>query len=163
MNHIRLFILISFLFLTSCVSVNLGGGKASKATDISYVAPKSSFDKIKNEGFDHAWQNPKNGNTIAFLSECRSKTDISMQLMEKESLEALENLKIIKSNLFEYNEREAKELLAEGQVDGIPVKIQLVLLKKNECNYTISFVGRKKFFDVDQGTFQTFLTEFKAP
>lgn len=163
MNHIIKYILISFLLLTGCVSVNLGGGKASKATDIIFVAPKVSFDKIQNESFDHAWQNPKNGNTIAFLSECRTKTDISMQLMEKESLEALENLKIIKSNSFEYNDREAKELLAEGQVDGIPVKIQLVLLKKNECNYTISFVGRKKFFDTDQNTFQTFLTEFKAP
>lgn len=163
MNHIRIFLLLLFFHLLGCVSVNIDGGKPVKSTDVKFQEPKNPFKKISNSTVDVAWQNTKNGNTIAYLSECKLKADISLQTMETESLAALANLKVNKSEVKEYNEREAKEVIAEGQVDGIPVKIKLMLLKKNECNYTFSYVGRKKFFDSDMSVYQQFLDGFQAP
>ena len=163
MNHIAVLLSFFILPIVGCVSVNLGAGKVEKASDVQFQEPKPPFQKIDNPTVDLSWQNIKNGNTIAFLSECNAKAEISIQTMETESLAALSNLKILKSEMKEFNEREAKEILAEGQVDGIAVKIQLMLFKKNSCNYTLSFVGRKKVFDKDTSEFQTFLIEFKAP
>jgi hypothetical protein len=163
LNHIRIFLFILFFHMLGCVSVNIDGGKPVKSSDVKYQEPKVPFKKISNPTVDMAWQNSKNGNTIAFLSECKLKADISLQTMETESLAALANLKVSKSDVKEFNEREAKEVLAEGQVDGIAVKMKLMLLKKNECNYTFSYVGRKKFFESDLNIYQQFLDGFQAP
>lgn len=154
---------MSFLLMTSCVSVNLSGGKVKKADNVKYFEPQPPFLSIDNQQVDKGWQNKNNGNTIAFLSECNSKTEISLKMMETESLSSLANLKVLKSEVSSFNDRESLSTLAEGQVDGVQVKLQLLLFKKNDCNYTLSFVGRKKFFDKDSSIFQKFYEEFKAP
>lgn len=163
MNHISVYLIFLSLMMLGCVSVNLTPSKASKATDVKFASPPPPFHKIENPTVDLAWQNKNNGNTIAFLSECNLKIDIPLQMMETESLAALSQLKVLKSENVEFNDREAKIILAEGQVDGIWIMLKLQLLKKNGCNYLFSYVGRKKFFDTDLFTYQSFLNDFKAP
>jgi hypothetical protein len=160
--HPLLFIIVMFTHV-ACVSVNLDGGKISKANGVKFSEPKSPFKKIDNPSVDSAWQNPSTGNTIAYLSECGNKGDITLAAMENENVSAISSAKVIRTALKEYNSREAKESTVEGIVDGIPVKMTLIVFKKNGCNYTLSFVGRKKYFEDDFNNFKFFKENFFAP
>jgi len=168
----RLFIgggLIVSQFLLGCVSVDqiLIPPVPKKAEGLQFTSPssypKSDFKEVKNSTVDLAWQNTKNGNTIAYLSECNPKTDPSLKAMEAENLAALTNVEIVETNDTNYNEREALISTVNGQVDGVEVRIRQVIFKKNGCNFTLSYVGRRKFFDKDEKTFKLFVEGFKAP
>jgi hypothetical protein len=158
---------VLFIFVVcthvACVSVNLDSGKTSKASGVRFSEPNSPFKKIDNPTVDHGWQNPQSGNTIAYLSECNAKADVTLAAMEGENISALTNAKIVKTENRNYNGRESKESTVEGLVDGIPVKMALLVFKKNGCNYTLSYVGRKKYFEADLPRYKTFKEKFNAP
>ena len=151
------------VILFGCVSVNLDSGVTKKAEKIELTEPTLNFVKIKNKTVDQAWQNVKNGNTIAYLSECNSKSDPTLKTLQDENLSALTNIEIIDSKELTFNDREALLTTANGLVDGVGIRIRLLIFKKNGCNYTVSFVGRKKFFLADEMSFSKFIEGFKAP
>ena len=151
------------LSLTSCVAVNIGPGKPSKADGLKYNAPREPFTEIKNTSVDHAWKNHKTGNTIAFLSECKASDEVPLKNLESESLAGLDNKQVLSSEEFQYNEREAIRSSAQGSVDGVPVRMKLVIFKKNDCTFTLSFVGRASQFNWDDSEFSKFTDSFKVP
>ena len=158
-------VLIFGLGLSSCVSVDtiLAPSPPKKAEGLNFNEPSFDFKSIKNNTVDRAWQDSKNGNTIAFLSECNAKTDPSLKEMENENLAAMTNVNITENRDTTYNEREALFSSVNGQVDGVEVRMRLVLFKKDNCNYTLSYVGRKKHFPSDEKIFNDFVEGFKAP
>jgi hypothetical protein len=155
--------ILTLLVCSACVSVDLGLGKAQKADGITFASPTGHFKKISNSTVDSAWQDSVNGNTLAFLSECNSKTDLTLKTIEAENLAALTNIVIVESKDFTYNDRDALRTIVNGQVDGVPVRMEVVIFKKNNCNYTLSFVGREKYFKSDEAQFNNFVEGFRAP
>ncbi len=165
--HLRHFITSIFLglalLLSSCVSVNIKPKAAARSTEYKYQAPDSSFTKLDHDQTDLAWQNQKNGNTIAVLSECSENRDPSLNDLENEMLQVLSNTKISSTQNLVFEDREALRSVIEGKVDGIPVKVDVLTFKKNSCAYTLTYMGRANGFDKDQVVFERFLKGFKVP
>lgn len=159
-NH--LFICSFVLFLGACVSVQLPGGKSTPAEDVEYAAPAAPYKLISTNSADRAWLSASTGNTISFLSECGAN-DPSLQQMETETLSALNSLKIIETKDLSFNGRAARQTVAQGKVDGVPVQILVIIFKKNGCNYTLSYGGIEKNFQVEAAAFESFKQSFKAP
>lgn len=159
MKHLAIVIL--FLTLTSCVSVNVSPTKATRAKDLRVKVPSNPFQPIQNSSVDQAWQSKTTGNTIAYLSECGG-ADVNLKQMETESLSALTGGTILETKNSLFNERESLETLALGKVDGIEIKMKLILFKKNNCNYTISYIGRKDPYQTEESHFNDFLKGFIA-
>lgn len=153
---------MSLLFV-SCVSVKIPNGKVTPAEDVELKTPLAPFKEIKIGNSDKAWFSATTGNTISYSSECGGNSDLSLQQIETDSLSALSNLEIIKVEEFTYNGRAARQSLAQGQVDGIPVQLSLLVFKKNGCNFTLSYGGTKKNFEAEKHFFDTFKDHFKAP
>ena len=154
---------LATLFFVGCVSVSLNSGKTKKAQDLKMKEPQNPFHSIKTDNADYAWQSDKTGNTIAVLSECNTPTDISLKNLESDSLTALSQIKIVNSEKQTFNNREALQTTADGKVDGVPIRLDLLVFKKNYCNYTLSFVGRKSSFDSEREYFDKFKQSFEAP
>lgn len=146
----------------ACVSVKLPSGTGTPAKDLKYNAPDSPFQEIKVNSGDKAWLSGATGNTISYLSDCNGNADPTLEQLQTDSLGVLDKLKISQSKTFDYNGREALRTLAEGEVDGVPVKTDLVVFKKNGCNFTITYGGVAKTFDSEKRTFEKFLESFKA-
>lgn len=149
--------------LSGCVSVQLPGARSAKATNILLQKPNSPFKAIDSETSDQAWQSIKSGNTLAYLSECQPAVESNLKTLESESLSALSNSKIIKTDSKEYNGRESIFTLAEGSVDGVPVSVALLVFKKNGCNFTMTYSGRKSVFSSEYPQFEAFKESFKVP
>lgn len=157
-------ILISLCFaVMGCVSVNLKPKAPLHSTEYKYQAPDASFRKLDNEQTDLAWQNEKSGNTIAVLSECSETRDPSLQDLEAEMTQVLNDHKVIQSQPLTFEEREALRSLIEGKVDGISVSVDVLTFKKNSCSYTLTYMGRSQGFEKERKVFENFLKGFKVP
>lgn len=160
---IRITTCILALFLSSCVSVKLGDSKIASAKGVRFSSPGFPFKQIKVANSDRSWLSEKTGNTISFLSECGSNVDLSISQIETDSLSALNKVEVLQAEVTEYNGREAHKTLVTGELDGIPVQLALLVFKKNNCNYTLSYSGVKKNFASEESYFQNFINDFKAP
>lgn len=166
-RHQRFIILMGFLFaafaMSACVSVSISQPPPSKAKKVSFTEPQTPFAAFSTENADKAWQSEKTGATIAYLSECQGNMDTQLKTVESESLTAITRPVVLSSKTGLFNERESIETLAEGSIDGIHVKISLVVFKKNGCNFTITYMGRKTRFDSELNLFSRFKESFVVP
>ena len=160
-HHFKFFIMT--LVLSSCVSVQLPSGKVTQAKDVQYKEPGEPYAAIKTQNADKTWLSSKTGNTISYLSECGGTGDSSLQSIEGESLSAMSDLQVVKSEELTYNGREARQTIAAGSVDGVSVQIILLIFKKNGCTYSLSYGGLKKQFSRELPFFEFFKQEFRAP
>jgi len=157
--------LIFFFFavgLSNCVSVNLPSSSGSPAKDVKFDAPASPFEDMKVKTADKAWISKNTGNTISFLSDCNSSSDPTLQQLQSESLAVLDNLKVLDSKDSDFNGRESNSTFAQGEVDGVPVKTEILVFKKNGCNFTLSYGGVLSRFEAEKKFFDKFKESFKA-
>lgn len=149
--------LLGFL-LTSCVSVSLKQQPSIKSEKISFPELNSPFVKIKNKNFDHYWMSDKTANTIAIYSDCTPDRDISLEAMDRESVDAVDNAEVLSTKKFSFAQREAIATIYTGFIDGIKVKVKNISLKKNGCHFTITYSGVSKKFPSEEGFFDRFLS-----
>lgn len=62
-----------------------------------------------------------------------------------------------------FNSRQALNLMAKGQVDGVSVQMALIAFKKNSCSYVITYNGVDKEFANEVAEYEEFKRSFKAP
>jgi len=155
-------LLILGLTHVSCVSVNIGPKKAGRAENIRTSPPGNSFQSISETAADQAWQSQKTGNTISYLSECPEPA-MSLELLTSESLAVLKNNHVIEQKTKFFNGREALATRAEGTLDGIGMKMQALVFKRNGCSFLITYAARKDRFNDELHEFTQFLESFQAP
>lgn len=151
-------------FLSACVSVNIGNsGNSQKSETVKYKAPGKPFEEFKTELVDNAWKNPKNGNSISFLSECNSAADPTLETIYKGLISSIDRAESQNKNNITYNGREALRSTVSGYVDGVQSKFDLLVFKKNNCTYILSYVATEKFFSENLGAFEKFTENFVVP
>lgn len=163
LNSIVALLLVSAsLLLNGCVSVNLGPRKAGRASNIRYQAPGVDFQDADNSSADKAWQSRKTGSTISFLSEC-PEPSLPLEAMTREFVGVLKDSRFLEQNEKFFNGREALQSVAVGSLDGIPMKIESLVFKRNSCSYLLTFVARQDRFNEEVQQFLSFLDGFQAP
>ncbi len=156
------FILAASLFF-GCVSVKLGPHKTERSEGVRFSAPDKPFAQLEPRGADQAWKNPANGNLISYLSVCNDPADPDLETVRSEMLAALENARILSTVDRDFNGRRALSSEAEGAVDGVKTRLELLVFKKNNCTYSLTYLGLVNRFAEDRGRFQAFIDSFEAP
>ncbi|PIS10958.1 MAG: hypothetical protein COT73_06520 [Bdellovibrio sp. CG10_big_fil_rev_8_21_14_0_10_47_8] len=118
---------------------------------------------MDSSGADISWQNPKSGNTIAIISECSEMKDPALSDLENDAAQAFSAAKVVQTTKETFSDREALRSQIQGTVDGIAVKMDILTFKKNSCNYSVTFMGRLRLFDLDHSAFEQFLKGFSVP
>lgn len=160
---LALFLFASLCALSGCISLSIPSGAGKKARDVGFVAPAPGFREIGDEIADKAWVNDRTGNTVSFMSDCGGKSDPGLEQIQSDALSVLNDLKIENEKRFPFNGREALSAVASGTMDGVPVRMKVVSLKKNSCNYVLSYTGVARSFNADVRAFDQFVEGFKAP
>lgn len=150
--------------LTACVSIDLSENEIQKATNVRFQAPNSKvFKSISSENIDHGWRNNKNGNTITFISDCGNPYDPSLESIEAGIVSGLQDLKRISTEKPMYNSRASRNSVYTGNVDGIASKVELIVFKKNNCIYVLSYLAVDKYFAENHQDFKNFTEGFRTP
>ena len=148
------------VFSSGCVSVSLGPKPAERSKAFRFQSPGGDFKEVKIEDMDRTWRSTSTGNTISIKTSCDEAGDPSLTYLRGLLFEGIDQLKITLNELTTYNGREALHSIAQGRIDGIETGIELMIFKKNNCSYTLSYIGVKDRFEKDRSTFQNFLNGF---
>ena len=149
--------------IVGCVSVSLSTTKPKKATDVGFVQPSVPFKEISLPNADRAWQNKQNGNTISFNSTCNESADPSIEAAKDDLLSSLDDTKILDHKDGIFDGRESETTSAIGTVDGVRTQVEILVFKKNNCIFSLSYVGVEKNFSQNVAQYSEFLQSFKAP
>ncbi len=163
-KQLRYTILIFYyLFLSSCVSVDLSKKQTFHNRDVRFSEPNKPFQEIKSDSLDKVWRHSKNGNTISYFSECQSEEDPDLEQIQKGIISQISNYTILKSNPVVINQRTGLHSVVDGNVDGVNTRVELLIFKKNNCTYIITYAGVTISFAENMIDFNNFVGKFYAP
>lgn len=156
-TYLCLVILLNFT-LVGCINLPFGNNKErERSKSIKINAPSVNYENYDSKNIDQGWIHSKNGTTISYLSDCTESNDVSLKQMEITALGGLQNLKIIEQSDLTFAERKALRTHAQGEVDGVIVDVDLLLIKKNGCRYTFTLTGFPQTFSQAKSDFNQFL------
>lgn len=151
------------LLLANCVSVKLAQQEAKRAIGVKFAEPGNPFQSDKSKDVDAAWQDPKTGNTISYLTDCADPNDPTLESIIQGALGGITELKYDKKDNTTFQGREARRVLVSGNVDGVMTKIDMLTFKRDNCIYILNYVGVEKSFAQDHAAFDKFVQGFRAP
>ena len=147
----------------SCVSVGIDKPKVQHSSSVEFMAPSSPFEKFEAKNLDSAWKNSKNGNSISYLSDCNTENDPSHEAILDGIVASVPHKKVLSSEMIQFNNRKALQAKVSGSVDGVETLFEVLVLKKNNCIYVLTYVGLNDSFKRDLSTFEKFKEGFKVP
>lgn len=150
------------LLLSSCISVRVPFEASSKADNIEFQAPGAPFILLEANIADHAWISEKTGNTLSYLSECKTHSD-KIEEFALDSVKAIEKAQIQHRGEIEINGKKGYEIIAVGFMDKAHVKMVVTTLRHGNCFVNLSYGGLEKNFSREIDHYQEFKKRFKAP
>jgi hypothetical protein len=163
MNIFRICSFVVILAASACVSVQLGPKGPVNAKNVRFTPPKTPFEKFEIQDVDQAWKNRDNGNSISYRTSCDDPVESTIQTIQQSIASGFDSYTVESSQNTQFNGREALQSVLQGKLDGVSTKLELLIFKKNNCTYTLTYVALPKNFSKDQGTFHEFLKGFTAP
>ena len=163
LHHLAQLSFCSVLFASACVTVKVGDAPPEKATSVKFQAPSLPFAESESAEADRLWTNSQSAVSISFVSRCNDGTDPRLSDIQGQLISAVEEPTIELEKKYPFNSREALDTTISGRLDGIPVKLRLISFKKNNCHYTLSYVGKPRAFAKDAQVFENFSKSFEAP
>jgi hypothetical protein len=156
-------IFTTLLLGTGCVTVKLGGQESQRADGVTFRDPPSPFVRDNRIEVDAAFKNPRNGNVISYLSDCKDPTDPPLDSIVTGVLAGLTEMKTESKEPLQILGREGRRVVAHGKVDGVLSGIELLVFKRNQCVYILSYVGVKDAFSENRADFNRFIEGFRVP
>lgn len=162
-SHLRIALLLAFCStFSACVSLSLSPEtKVSK--DLYFAEPQSNFESRDSDNLDGYFVEPASGNSISIKSSCYDPADPKIETLEVAAFSGMTVVKEVKRAKTQFSKREALHSLKEVRIDGVPVMVEMLIFKKNNCNYLISHVGVKTNFNKTKNDFDSFLKNVRAP
>lgn len=157
-----IFIFALLIALPSCVSVKIPNTVIEKAKNVGVKPPTSPYKKSNSASSDEMWVSNKTASTISYFTSC-SNSEPALKAIRTNAFSSLEGVEVTKEESIQISEREGLKSNVEGKLEGVPVKVQFVVFKKNSCSYHLSYVSLKENFDKEIEQFTTFVRSFRAP
>ena len=156
-------LLAFFAACLGCAILGSGEDPVKKNPDIKFDSPNKPYEKSHISSADHVWQSGLTGNTIAINSTCQQYNDLTLKNRQQNILAGIDNLKVQTDDTVTFDGREAQRIVSLGTADGVPISVDLIILKKNNCTFDIAYIARTKTYKEEHLTFEKFLTGFHVP
>ncbi len=151
-------ILLLMLLISSC-SIMMGGSAPPSAKGKEY---KISFTESgwkllkKDERSDYVFEND-DGRILLSNSFCGEFQDQALDHLANKTFKSVGSFQSSKGSYTTLENREAYRLEGRGKVDGVPVGLQILNTRRNNCYFDFVSIVPEKFIDADSGLFDRFL------
>jgi hypothetical protein len=173
MNRIKRFPIFLPFVVLSLISCFGGVKKTGKVTGYQpgKVLTKKGFYRVGELSPDWerilkgnamiAFRNSQFGSSIATDAFCDQAYDDSpLPMLTRHLFAGLQDLKVIKEEPFEMDGRGALRTLFQASLDGVPVKVDAVVIKKNWCLFDFYLVSPPQQYEAAAPAFETFYRGF---
>lgn len=162
-KHLSIVFLITiFSSLSACVSLDMQP-EIESSESLYFQVPSSNFKKRDTENLDGHFVESETGNSISVKSSCFDPADPSLNVLESSAFGGMTVIKVLEKTNKKFSKREALHSKKLVRIDGIPVVVEMLILKKNSCNYLISHVGVQDSFKKTSNDFSEFLDKMRIP
>ncbi len=146
-----------------CVSIDFKSQPPQKSENVNFNTPSKAYEEVSSRHLDRSWRNNKTGASISYLSECQSAIDPSLENIFKGITSEISSVAVIDSHFVDYNSREALHAQVEGKVDGVDTRFELMIFKKNNCTFILTYASKSEAFSSGQREFRAFVKGFVVP
>jgi hypothetical protein len=156
-------ILVFTMIATSCALLGGSDDQEMKSKDFKFSSPASPYKKVSISSADYVYQSEKTGSTIAINSLCQKYSDVKLDNLKSNILVGVDNLKVDQERTVTFNDREGKRTIAYGSTDGVRIRVDILIFKKNNCTFDLAFISRPDLYMTEAKIFEDFLVGFKVP
>jgi len=156
-------ILVLWALASGCSHPELRGGVFSKPNvryRIGELPPP--WHRVSLHDNDIAWTLPDDGHSIAVNSTCQSYEDAPLPVLTRHLLVGFTDPQLLGQQTAMLDGREALHSRCQAKLDGVPVELQMVVMKKNGCVYDFMYVSPAGRFDERSGDFERMMQQFKS-
>ena len=126
------------LLIASC-SISGPLREDRSATKYFFPEPLSGWQKqAPQDEAEILYLHKQSGALLSVSSICDRYEESKLETLARSALSPIANQKDKESKTFQVNGREAFELFIEGKMDGVPVQVDFVSWRKNDCLFDFS-------------------------
>ena len=122
----------------------------------------SNWTTLQGSLADVAYVNKNNSATISLNSTCEKYQDNPLKQLMYNLLASLDEAKWEKDEYFTLDGREAYRVTLRAKADGVPVKAQAIVLRKNYCVYDFIYTAEPQHYQKTVKDFEKFVGSFHA-
>lgn len=122
----------------------------------------SNWTTLQDSLADVAYVNKTNGATISLNSTCEKYQDNPLKQLMYNLLASLEDGQWEKDEYITLDEREAYKVTLKAKADGVPIKAQAIVLRKNYCVYDFIYTAEPQHYQKSLKDFEKFVGSFHA-
>jgi len=148
----------------ACLLAACGTPKAKvtgKVADFSHGQLPEGWKKTEVKGLATAYYHAEYGATAGVAPLCEGINDYTLGSLAQRELVGLEQREILEEKRVLVDGREALEWIVKGSVDGVEMRVNMVVFRKDGCVYDLNLVSKPESFDKARAEFQGFVTGFK--
>ena len=159
----RTFLFAASVLLAACASTGTYRNGVFEGADVVYrVEAPRGWTPLSFSGNDLAWGGPA-GEVIAVNAECENHGDPSLLVLTNHLLIGFENRSVIEREELHLAGRGALRTRLSATLDGVPVVMELIVLKKDGCVYDLTYLASPARFDAQLPTYRRVVASFDVP
>jgi hypothetical protein len=102
------------------------------------------------------------GHSIAVNATCRGYGDAPLDVLTRHLVEGFTDVEPLDRKTASIDGREALFTHYQARLDGVPIEMLLVVMKKDGCVYDFSYLSPPGHFDDDRAVFEALLARFRT-
>lgn len=123
-------------------------------------APESGWQKLDVENGDVAYKH-RDGGTIYANRMCQDVEDVSLDVLTNHLFFDMQIDEELERETFTLGGRGALRTRVLAELDGVPVELEVVVMKKDGCTYDMALVADRAEFEQRKPDFDRFLQSFE--
>jgi len=159
--------LLSFLLVCgalSCASKGTWRDNVFESSKLKYTIgqPDANWEPVSFKGADAAWLSKRDDASLLISSGCEKKQDIPLAGLTGQLLIGLTDQNTIEQKTLQNSGRDALETQISAKIDGVPRRMMIFVMKKNDCVFDIVFASSPENFEENVATYFAVRDAFEA-
>lgn len=136
---------------------------AHKEASFRVGQPGEQWSPLREDGLQVAWKRDAPAGAIQVRSQCEEHGDSSLVSFTDHLRIDFGEWKVQEQTAFELVGRAALRTRVAAELDGVPVSLELVVVKKNGCLFDLSYVSPPGGFEAGLPDFDEVVAGFDFP
>lgn len=137
-------------------------GNTVTASRLSYtIGPVPSvWRRMQIEGNDAAWLDTETDAAIHVDHTCDRSMDTPLPALVQHLLIGFTQREVVSEETIPFDGREARHVVVNARLDGVPRTLELYVMKKDGCVYDLGYAASPARYEQGRGRFTAFVEGF---
>lgn len=136
------------------------GADAPHKMKVRYGTLPEAWKPASMEGLDAAWYHAELGSTIGLSVVCDDVGDASLHALAQRQLVGIDHREVLAQGTVPVDGRIAEDWVVKGSVDGVELRLNLVVFRRDECVVDMNLIAPPHTFEAARADFRGFVTGF---